>query len=478
MGNTKKSLLASGLAVLASAALLMGSTFAWFTDSVANTGNVIQSGDLEIQVTAYRLENGKWGDAILDYGDNWNPLIDAADWEPGQYGAVLLKVRNQGSLAAKVDLDFRITDSANNLEDALWFNLQSFTSAYGSASAGAAEDLLLFEDAATRPSDSTDATCMNEIEAATLPTVTQPQGSDSWYAYYVLEYGMYTSAGNEYQNGTFGLDFTVLATQAPVEEDGFGDSTYDEDAEFATYNVATEDEFKTALADAKDGDVIALSSNITVDEPIVVDKAVTINGNGADFITSVENNFALEIPNGVGGVTIKNCDIAGSDSASTTSARPMGIVVRPGAGDVTIEGCTFTGAAAQLGHAVWIDGGNTGSVTITGCETSRPINLSGYNATVSNVTIEGNTFTNTFGVTEVTLSGALENVSIRNNSFGWGGIARIHADGLNNFSFTNVVIADNTGANVNITVDAAVQELYDAALANGGIVVENNVQSF
>ncbi len=72
----------------------MGSTFAWFTDSVTNTGNVIQSGDLEIQVTAYRLENGKWGDAILDYGDNWNPLIDAADWEPGQYGAVLLKVRN------------------------------------------------------------------------------------------------------------------------------------------------------------------------------------------------------------------------------------------------------------------------------------------------------------------------------------------------------------------------------------------------
>ena len=39
MKSTKKSLLASGLALVVCLALLMGATFAWFTDSVSNTGN-------------------------------------------------------------------------------------------------------------------------------------------------------------------------------------------------------------------------------------------------------------------------------------------------------------------------------------------------------------------------------------------------------------------------------------------------------
>ena len=41
MNKTKKSLLASGLSLLVCAALLVGTTFAWFTDSVTNKGNSI-----------------------------------------------------------------------------------------------------------------------------------------------------------------------------------------------------------------------------------------------------------------------------------------------------------------------------------------------------------------------------------------------------------------------------------------------------
>ena len=48
MQSTKKSLLASGLSLVASAALLVGTTFAWFTDSVTNTGNTIQAGTLDV----------------------------------------------------------------------------------------------------------------------------------------------------------------------------------------------------------------------------------------------------------------------------------------------------------------------------------------------------------------------------------------------------------------------------------------------
>lgn len=50
MKASKKSLIASGVSLLASAALLAGSTFAWFTDSVTNTGNKIQAGNLAIEL--------------------------------------------------------------------------------------------------------------------------------------------------------------------------------------------------------------------------------------------------------------------------------------------------------------------------------------------------------------------------------------------------------------------------------------------
>ena len=44
---------------------------------------------------------------------------------------------------------------------------------------------------------------------------------------------MYTDAGDEYQGKTFGLEFAVKATQATGEADGFGNTDYDKDAEFA-----------------------------------------------------------------------------------------------------------------------------------------------------------------------------------------------------------------------------------------------------
>ena len=48
MKSTKRALLTSGLCLMLTALMLMGSTFAWFTDSVVNEGNVIQTGKLAI----------------------------------------------------------------------------------------------------------------------------------------------------------------------------------------------------------------------------------------------------------------------------------------------------------------------------------------------------------------------------------------------------------------------------------------------
>lgn len=53
MKKTRKSLLFSGLALMMSALLLAGTTFAWSTDSVTNKGNTIQAGILDVTVHGY-----------------------------------------------------------------------------------------------------------------------------------------------------------------------------------------------------------------------------------------------------------------------------------------------------------------------------------------------------------------------------------------------------------------------------------------
>lgn len=466
MKNSKKSLVASGLSLAVSCALLLGATFAWFTDSVTSTGNKIQAGNLDVALEEWN------GTAYEDVGSD--PIFDYDKWEPGYSDIAAVRIANNGSLALKYQLDivaesqvsalanvidvyyYQGGDAANGLPD----NFGALDSNYERV--GTLADVLARENGAAN----------GHLEAGEAGAAT--------YDYAIIVLHMQEEAGNEYKNMSIGTTFDIVlkATQYTSEEDGFGSDQYDAGA---AYPVTTAAEFTEALANAQPGDTIVMAEDMVVDEPVTIDKAITIEGNGANFVTSVADKVAIDIPNGVSGVVIKGCDISGSTFAGTASERPLGIAIRPGAGDVTIEDCTFTGAAAQLGHSIWIDGGNTGAVVIKNCTMPRPINLSGYNNTVKDVTIEKNTFTNGFGVTAITLSGSLENVAIRNNTYnqgaGWGdpyGLIRVHQDGLNNFSFVDVVLENNTTDATSgemVLVDDAVQSLYDAALASGGIVI-------
>ena len=49
----KKSLKASGITLVLCLAMLIGTTFAWFTDSITNSGNKIEAGNLNIGAIAY-----------------------------------------------------------------------------------------------------------------------------------------------------------------------------------------------------------------------------------------------------------------------------------------------------------------------------------------------------------------------------------------------------------------------------------------
>lgn len=98
VGGTKRALLTSVLALVLSLAMLAGSTFAWFTDTASTGVNRIVSGNLDVGLQYWGVdENGQktWLTA-----ENSEDLFDKnALWEPGYTQIVYLKVKNNGNLA-------------------------------------------------------------------------------------------------------------------------------------------------------------------------------------------------------------------------------------------------------------------------------------------------------------------------------------------------------------------------------------------
>ena len=103
--NTKNALISSVLSLVLCFSMLIGSTFAWFTDSVSSERNVILAGNLDVEVE-YLDKNGKWTELLADS----NVFDGRARWEPGYTETVYLRIRNAGELAMKYALDVRVAD--------------------------------------------------------------------------------------------------------------------------------------------------------------------------------------------------------------------------------------------------------------------------------------------------------------------------------------------------------------------------------
>lgn len=344
MQKTKKSLLASGLALIACLAMLIGTTFAWFTDSVTNRGNIIQSGNLKIDVVGYYLNGDQWDKQNINWGVR-NPMIRAENWEPGQYNAAVILVSNySSSLAARVDLDFTITEESKDLADALWYKLTPIPTTYNNLDAAVPMDRLI--DAGSRPAVPGDAGAktMAAIESDDTQEITLQGGQASkgrdCYVFYLLEYGMYTSAGNEYQNGSFGLDFTVKATQAPVEEDGFGSDQYDAQAGYPVYaSVADGD----ALIDALNHSGVPVTVTLT-DTPRMDKGTLDITG---------EVTMNMGANQVVSGIVDSPVDITVKDGGTlTVQATPVGSGFTYNLGDLSADG---------EGSTLYVNGGRYGN---------------------------------------------------------------------------------------------------------------------
>ena len=222
--STKRALVLSLLSMLLCVSMLIGSTYAWFTDTATTAVNKIQAGTLDVALEMSTDNGATWTKAegkTLNFmtADNHKEIL----WEPGcTYALPLLRVVNKGNLSLKYEIVITGIDGDAELNKAIEWTIPAEKT--GNLAAGATSDAI------------------------------------------AISGHMKETAGNEYQGKSIdGIAITVYATQYTGESDSNGNN-YDKDATF--YPVIDAAGLKNALANG---------GNITIDRdvavaPVIADK--------------------------------------------------------------------------------------------------------------------------------------------------------------------------------------------------------------
>ena len=202
---TKRALLTSVMALVMCVVMLVGTTFAWFTDTASTAVNKIQAGNLDVDIV------DKEGTTSLDGktlsfrdADGKTDIL----WEPGAtFNLDSFKIVNKGNLAFKYKVVISGVDGNAKLLKAIDFFVKI----------GDAEKVALADwDGILLPAGKTATTDNEAVGATDLITISGT---------------MKKEAGNEYQGLSIdGIGITVYATQYTHENDSFN-NTYDAGAE-------------------------------------------------------------------------------------------------------------------------------------------------------------------------------------------------------------------------------------------------------
>ena len=327
--STKRALLFSALAIGLCIAMLIGTTFAWFTDTASTGVNKIVAGNLDIELQM-KDNDGNWVNAegkILPFLVEGEIPAEGTQilWEPGcTYYVPQIRVLNKGNLAVKFEYIPEALGVTGKLAEVLE---------------------LVFKT----PVDA------NGEEVNIEPEVLEPgEASPEWsFGYHMLE-----SAGNEYQNATAtGMCVTVVATQATYEKDSIDDQ-YDKDAEYPIL-VTTGDELQAIVNNATAPVNIMLTNSITTNNFVIpADKDVTLDLNGRT-VTNAESHTILN----KGHLTLT--DSSADKSGQLISLKGNTAALRNGDNAVcVVEGGTISrdGANGNTWHVVE----NFGKMTFNG----------------------------------------------------------------------------------------------------------------
>ena len=329
--STKRALISGALAILMCVAMLIGTTFAWFTDTASTGVNKIVSGKLDV-VLEMNI-GGEWVDA----NGKTLPFLVAGEipaegteilWEPGcTYRVPELRVRNNGNLSLQAYVyvsGFKASGESDvDLRNVIDWKMNTF------------DGMLTHPD-------------------KDISVIVNPGQSLK----FDLEAHMKEEAGNEYQGlSVEGISITVIAKQHTYEKDSIDDQ-YDKDA---GYPVASAAEMKEALAN---GGIVSVNKDIKTDN---------IGDNEADRITisqptTLNLDAKIISPDDMGNNNTNFCALivdadttinAGKNGGIDTGANGgYALNVRKGA-NLTITGGSYYGG----GTAVQVQ---EGTLTITG----------------------------------------------------------------------------------------------------------------
>ena len=241
---TKRALISSVLSILMCVAMLIGTTFAWFTDTASTAVNKIQAGTLDVALEM-STDNGTTWESAEGKTLSWKkaagaPADEKVLWEPGcTYELPQLRVVNNGNLAFKYKIEITGIQGDAKLNEVI------------------------------------DWTINNAAINLTEQHLIAGQKGDA----FTIKGHMQETAGNEYQGLSIdGISITVVATQDTVEYDSTGNQ-YDKDAEYpavvsANVDVTADNKVATATTavssqKAADGTTPLAKVTIPAGAPVV-----------------------------------------------------------------------------------------------------------------------------------------------------------------------------------------------------------------
>lgn len=338
MKNTKKALLTSALCLLLCCSMLIGTTFAWFTDEVKSGNNIIQSGNLDVELEYAKVVEGEpttWA-TVAGKTEIFNP--DAL-WEPGHMEIVYLRVSNLGTLELKYQLGVNVADEHPGIT----------VDENGQDKAFKLSDYLVFKVVEIEKDKVGTFTRENAIEADDElglkdyngeTKALDPKGGENDMDYVALIVYMPTTVGNEanHKTGTdapmIKLGINLFATQKDAESDSFGPD-YDEDAWHPEMKVYSAQDLQAAINNGETN--IKLMDDIELTGPIVIPAPVTGRSAAVEPTPIVINlnGKTLSNPNGYVIENYGNVVITGNGTVAGMGG------IRSHSGTVVIEGGNF-----------------------------------------------------------------------------------------------------------------------------------------
>ncbi|MBS6474732.1 MAG: SipW-dependent-type signal peptide-containing protein [Clostridiales bacterium] len=227
--HTKKALLMSVLSMLVCMAMFVGSTFAWFTDSVTSGKNKIVAGNLDIELNYQNASMTSFAEVKADTENLFVTQEGTAIlWEPGAVAVAYLEIKNAGSLALKYKLSVDAKDTV--------------VGADGAALSKVLETAVVEIDKAEVGTYDR-AKALEKVKAAGAESVLTYVKEDRMTAkdetvYLAMIVYFPEEVGNEKDGLVYNrkdvelkteLSLNLVATQTPYESDSF-DENYDENA--------------------------------------------------------------------------------------------------------------------------------------------------------------------------------------------------------------------------------------------------------